>query len=194
MEPVGNESMIKNPRNQRSFPFENVRFLLEEYIMNKETGGSSSTELFQLNEDVYSNDRTMPKLMDRLLLLHLSSDAFTGLLTEIKGLVNIGILELSITGKPTLNSGWATKIPQNILNDMYESGWHPLMDPENKFCLHENIRKNLPTTWSRHEAGWTMDGTKIIYNHDLYYGNRRNFEEKYEDFINDVDGIGKFGF
>ena len=194
MESTGNESMIKNPRNQRSFPFENVRFLLEEYITNGEREGSSSMELFQLNQDVYQKDQTIPKLLDRLLLLHLSSDECTGLLTEIKGLVNIGILELSINGEPTLKSGWATRIPQNILNDMYESGWHPLMDSENKFCLHEELRKDLATTWSRHEAGWTMDGTKIILNHDLYYGNRRAFEEKYENFINDVDGIGKFGF
>merc|ERR1740124_2114323 len=91
--------------------------------------------------------------------------------------------------------GWEVNVPPFILYDMIKNGWNLEMDIKNKFCLHSNLREKLSNTWLRLPNGWVhrSNPTQMIYS-DLEYEERKeSFEDRFEEQMNEIDGIAQFG-
>ena len=167
-----------NPRETGHNTYELFHFLLEN-TFKMENLKQSGEEKFFSNEE--------------LAIVHFVSYQKTGLLHEVLTLLKSGIIKIDSQGFVDLSENWSSKVHPIILKDMCESGWSSDLDPSNKFCIHHRIRDGLSVEWSKTTMGFTNKDSSIThFDHD-YEVKRDLFENRFEAFLNEQEGIAKFG-
>jgi hypothetical protein len=167
----------RNPRKAGSCTFERFRFVLDDDVMNRL---SVPDELSEIN------------FRDRFLISYLVSNKVSGLLGDISSLIKFGVVRIDDSSNVVLSPSWIEKVPHLILTDMWESGWHALLDRENKFCISESLREQIDCNWRRSDEGWVL-GDSLKYRHDELEEQKLSFQVMYDEQVNTVDGIGQFG-
>ncbi len=152
---------------------------------------SNSNTFLSSDHDVTIDEAAID---DEILILHLSSDFKTGLLNEIKSLIDLDLVSINENGFTFLRDGWERKLHPSILNDMWHAGWDKEIDTENKFCIHKTIRDAIHAEWKRSCNGWRSRSMPTVrYDDDELERSRQAFESSFEDLMNEMDGIAQFG-
>jgi hypothetical protein len=130
---------------------------------------------------------------EELAIVYFISNQKTGLLHELSSLLKNDLVSINAHGFVDLNKNWARRVHPIILKDMYESGWSRDMDPLNKFCVHPRIRKALAEEWTRSPTGFKNRDCTLTHFDYEYEVRREVFENRYDAFFNEQEGIAKFG-
>lgn len=177
----------RNPREPGQFSFEFIKYIIDEAMVNR---------LRSRFDKSYNYEDNAPEnvVQDEIITLHLASDFKTGLMREIKSLVDLDMITINESGLPSLKDGWERNIHPFILNEMWEAGWNEKEDPENKFCIHTKIRDAIEVEWQHSPEGWLCRSMqKVCHSHQEFERIRRVFESNFDDVMNEVDGIAQFG-
>lgn len=166
----------RNPRNEDSLSFENVRFLLDDETI-------SGLEK-QDDENAYFN-------AIKALAYILSPDQ-TGVCDELLALLSTNVLVVDEErGIPVLAGDWYSRVDAMLLNDMH-SRWGAAVDPIGKCGIMDEVR-SLSDHWERTDKGWLLkEEDDLVFLFDELEEWREAFEEKHESHLEDAEGIGKF--
>lgn len=181
---VDKSKFFKNCRQPGQFPFELLRYMLDKPRILK----------LKLNSLDPNFDKEK-SVEDELLVSHFISDLKTGLMKEIMSIVNMRLAHITKDGSVVLNDGWEMNVPNFVLHDMMNSGWGSEIDTKNKFGLHSILREKLNSSWTRLPGGWAhrSNPCKMIHSDSEYENRKEAFEDKFEEQMNEIDGIAQFG-
>jgi hypothetical protein len=180
----GKDGYAKNPREPGRLSFENIRHVVTDKVL--------ASLQKQGPEDLSIKAERAEALS---LVAHLVSPQSTGLVDELLALVRSKILSMTTTGYAVLmNRDWTNHVDPLLLHDMC-SRWSKKQDPENKYCVNRQIRRELEEIWLRVDGGWAQSGDPddVVYPDDEWEEWRLHFQEKHESRENEADGIHKFG-
>ncbi|KAI2512975.1 hypothetical protein MHU86_1521 [Fragilaria crotonensis] len=175
----------KNPRTPGSLTFENVEFAV------------ASTAFAKTDNKTQNQVPESPTAEDLIRLAYLVSPQKTGLLDELKALLEVSIIErTSENGAAILAEDWFSRVDPLILDDM-DAKWSYGADPDNKYLIHPKVKRDLANYWIRghDDDAWVLqeDLSEIIFLDDEWDEWRRSFEAEKAIFADNEDGIGKFG-
>ena len=175
----------KNPRTPGSLTFENVEFAVK------------STAFAKTNKVAQDQVPETPTAEDIIRLAYLLSPQKTGLLDELKALLDLLIIvRTSENGAAILAEDWFTRVDPLILDDM-DAKWSYGADPDNKYLIHHKVKRDLANYWIRghDDDAWALqeDLSEIIFVDEEWDEWRRSFEAEKAIFADNEDGIGKFG-
>lgn len=74
--------------------------------------------------------------------------------------------------------------------------WGVKADPDGKFGISDGIRSTIAREWQRTSRGWALaeDPRDVIYSFEEFDEWRDAFENRENEMVNAVEGVGQFGF
>ena len=177
--------IAKNPRAPGSLTFENVEFAV------------ANTAFAKHHTIAQNQEPEMPTAEDIIRLAYLVSPQKTGLLDELKALLELSIVvRTSEHGAAILAEEWFTRVDPLILDDM-DAKWSYGADPDNKYLIHHKVKRDLANYWIRghDDDAWVLqeDLSEVVFVDEEWDEWRRSFEAEKAIFADNEDGIGKFG-
>ena len=140
---------------------------------------------------VSSRGDSCQKTQDTGMLTYLLSSWKTGLIDEVISLCDAGILEKCRAGGAgfRLKNNWQSRVDPLFLDEMHEK-WG--QDFGNKYCIHLSIREQIEQTWERTVEGWVRD-KRLMFSHEDLKAERTVFLDDFEEWHDEMQGVGKFG-
>jgi hypothetical protein len=181
-------AMPQNVRQQGGHSFENLRFLLDNEEMMKRLERFQWGESPKSHQDAFLTDLKSQSAAETLMFTYLVSSVKTGLLDEIFSLQEAGVLERLGVGI-RLKKNWVASVDPLLLAEMHET-WSN--DEGNRHCIHRSIRQQLLSSWQRTDDGWVFD-SQLQYSHKDLEAKHNDFVNEFEDWQDEVQGVGKFG-
>jgi hypothetical protein len=111
------------------------------------------------------------------------------LLDEVYSLQEAGVLERRGVGI-CLNKNWVASIDPMLLAEMHET-WSN--DEGNRHCIPGSIRQQLLSSWQQTDDSWIFD-SQLQYSHKDFEAKHYDFVNEFEEWQDEVEGVGKFGF
>jgi hypothetical protein len=181
-------AMPQNVRLQGRHSFENLRFLLENEETIQRLQRFQWAETPRTHQDEFVTEQQSQSAAETLMFTYLLSSWKTGLLDEVYSLQESGVLE-RLGGGIILKKNWVASVDPMLLEEMHES-WGT--DEGNRHCIQESVRKQLLSSWQRTDDGWIFD-SQLHYSHKDFELKHYDFVNEFEEWQDEVQGVGKFG-
>jgi hypothetical protein len=184
----------KNPRPPGSLSMANMEFaIIDESIDRlKRIPFAVNSKWFGDGEAAKTQRKQWAE--DMISLAYLVSPKKTGLLDEVKALLQLGIIRKSKQGAAVLSKEWFARVDPLVLEDM-DMKWSLEADPDNKYLINGKVKRDLANYWIRVDGAWALneDLSELVFLDNEWGEWRRSFEDEAEKRADDEDGIGKFG-
>jgi hypothetical protein len=167
-----------NPRRTSSLCLEDLRFAIDESVLEK----------------LEENGQSVEKTAAAKLLAATVSPSVSGVYDELLALIRSDVLIVDSRGVPLLAKDWWTRVDILMLDEMAQR-FGMRADPKGQHGICENVRKKLGRTWVRTERGWAFasDVDDVIFDFDEFDEWHQAYQEKQKNRSDGVDGIGRFG-
>jgi hypothetical protein len=184
----------KSPRAPGSLSMANMEFAIKDESIHrlKKIPFTINSKWFGNGEAAKTKQKKWAE--DMISLAYLLSPKKTGLLDEVKALMQLGIVRKSKQGAAVLSKEWFARVDPLVLEDM-DMKWSFEADPNNKYLINGKVKRDLANYWIRVDGAWALneDLSELVFLDNEWDEWRRSFEDEAEKRADDEDGIGKFG-